>query len=99
MARTVSAREARSSLDDLLQSVRDTREPVVIDRGGEPVAVVINPEDFERYLRLEARADWDALDALAARNAEKDPDEVFADVTAEIDSARRERRFGQTHGA
>lgn len=99
MAKTMSAGEAQTSLDTLLQSVHDTREPVVIDREGEPVAVVINPEDFERYLRLEAAADWEALDPLAARNADMDPDEVFADVTAEIEALRRERRGADKRGA
>jgi prevent-host-death family protein len=99
MAKSVSAGEAKSNLDDVLQSVRVTREPVVIDREGEPIAVVITPADFERFLRLEAAADWDALDALAARNADKDPNDAFADIAAEIDAARQERRSTAKRGA
>jgi prevent-host-death family protein len=92
MAKSVSTGEAKNNLDDLLQSVRVTREPVVIEGGGEPLAVIITPADFARFLRLEAETDWESLDALAARNAHKDPDEAFTDITAEIEAARQERR-------
>lgn len=95
MTRIVSKSEASAALDDLLESVYETKEPVVIDREGKPVAIVINPADFERYLRLEAEADWRALDALAERNVDKDPDAVFVDVTAEIAALRNERHATQ----
>jgi prevent-host-death family protein len=92
MAKSVSARDAQRNLDEVLQTVRATREPMIIAREGEAIAVVITPADFERFLRLEAESDWEALDALAVRNADKDLDDAFADITSEIGAARQERR-------
>jgi prevent-host-death family protein len=51
---TVTAAETGNRLDEILETV--TREPVTIHKSGNPVAVLISYEDFERYLYLESNA-------------------------------------------
>ena len=92
MVRTVTAPGIDMKLDDLIGSLADGDEPVFVERDGEPIAVVIAPATYERLVRLERERDWAVIDDLRARNADKDPDQVFADVTAEVEAARRDRR-------
>lgn len=51
MVRTISTSEARASFGDLLGSVYYAKEPVIVEKKGKAVAVVISPEDFERFRR------------------------------------------------
>lgn len=60
MVRTISTSEARAGLGDVLGSVYYTNQPVIIERKGKAVAVVISPADFERFRRLDAAAQDDA---------------------------------------
>ncbi|MCL5957731.1 MAG: type II toxin-antitoxin system Phd/YefM family antitoxin [Chloroflexi bacterium] len=88
-ARRMSAREARANFGDLLGSVYYTKEPVIIERKGRPFAVVINPEDFQKLQKEQERA-WTVVDRVRNRNADRDPDEVLRDVTAEVEAVRQE---------
>ncbi len=88
--RRMSAREARANFGDLLGLVYYTKEPVIVERKGRPFAVVISPEDYE-VLRKQREQASARIDKVQERNADKDPDEVLADVTAEVEAVRRER--------
>ena len=87
--RRMSAREARANFGDLLGLVYYTKEPVIVERKGRPFAVVISPEDYE-VLRKQRERAWAAIEQVQERNADKDPDEVLADVTAEVEAVRQE---------
>ncbi|HSH81134.1 MAG TPA: type II toxin-antitoxin system Phd/YefM family antitoxin [Herpetosiphonaceae bacterium] len=89
MVKTMSTREARATLSDVLGSVYYTKEPVIVEKNGKPVAVIISPEDFRRLQEEDAR-DWAVIQAVGERHAEQDPDAVLADVTAEVEAVRRE---------
>jgi PHD/YefM family antitoxin component YafN of YafNO toxin-antitoxin module len=92
MVRTISAPKTDVKFDDLIDSLAEGDEPVLVERDGKPIAVVIAPATYERLVRLERERDWAVIDRLRALNADKDPDQVFADVTAEVESVRRDRR-------
>lgn len=87
--RRMSAKEARANFGDLLGLVYYTKEPVVIEKKGRPFAVVISPEQYESIKKEQERA-WATVDRVRQRNADKDPDEVLKDVTAEVESVRQE---------
>lgn len=97
MVRRISSEEAQRSLPDLLEQVSTTREAVILEVEGRPIAVLITPEEFERYQIMEAynRA---VIEQVATRNADKDPEEVFADVTAEVEAVRQELYDERTRG-
>ena len=61
----MSVREARAHFADVLGSVYHTGEPVVVERNGKPVAVLISPDAFassaDRVLAAEGPTDLAAL--------------------------------------
>ncbi len=86
----MSSREARANFADLLGSVFYTNEAVIVEKKGKPVAVVISPADYQALQEASAR-EWAVIDDLQARNADRDPDEVFADVSTAVEEVRAER--------
>lgn len=91
MVKHMSSREARANFADLLGGVYYTGEAVVVEKKGKPVAVVINPAEYQA-LQEAAAHDWAVIDQMQARNAGHDPDTVLADVTAAVDEVRAEHR-------
>lgn len=91
MTKTVSTAEARANLGDVLNGVYYTKEPVIVQKKGKTVAVIISPEEYERYQREEDARDWAIIQEFGKRNADKDPDQGMVDVTAEVEAVRRER--------
>ena len=96
MVRTLSVAQARATFSELLGSVHYTNEPVIVEKKGRPYAVLISPEDYQRFRQAEER-DWALVDQVQARNSEKDPDDMLADVTAELEAARQEHHAEQEH--
>ena len=90
MVKTVSTAEARANLGDVLNSVYYTKEPVIVQKKGKAVAVIISPEAFQRLQEEDAR-DWATIQAVGERHTDEDPDEVLRDVTEEVEAVRRER--------
>jgi prevent-host-death family protein len=88
-ARRMSAREARANFSDLLGRVYYTKEPVIVEKKGRPFAVVINPEDYE-WLLAEREKAWNLIRSVQERNADRDPDQVLRDTTAEVEAVRQE---------
>lgn len=73
--------EAREHLADLIDQASRTGEPVYLTRRGRPVAVVVDPEVFERLLQ-EAE---DALDRAELARARDEDDYVpWEQVKAEL---------------
>ncbi len=89
MVRRMSAKEARTNFSDVLGLVYYAKEPVIVEKRGRTVAVVISPEQYEIVEKQLAKA-WSTIDRIRERNADKDPDEVLADVTAEVEAVRQE---------
>jgi prevent-host-death family protein len=90
MVRHMSTTQARENFSDLLGSVYYTKEPVIVEKKGKPVAVVISPEQYAA-LHLEQERLWAVVDQIRQRNADQDPDDVLADVTREVEAVRQER--------
>jgi prevent-host-death family protein len=85
--RKVSAVEARRRLGELLDSVDQRGDEVVIERDGKPVAVLI---PAERYASMESSRDRLGRMISEARERNRDvPPEV---IEAEVDEAIREVR-------
>lgn len=86
----MSSREARANFSELLGSVYYTKQPVMVEKKGKPVAVVVSPEQFSELEKIEAEG-WAVIDELRERNKDEDPDEVLAEVTKIVDEVRQER--------
>jgi len=90
MPKHMSSKEARERFSDLLGSVYYTKEPVIVEKKGKPIAVVISLEQYEAIQKEEERL-WRIVDQIRARNVDNDPDEVLQDVTAVVEDVRKTR--------
>lgn len=91
MLKTVTAAEARANIDDVFAAAKDPDQAVVVEENGEPLVVVISPEEFERYRQQRIEQAWQAIDRMRERNAHLDPDEMLAEITEVVEEVRQER--------
>jgi len=84
MSKTVSASEAKSSFGSLLGWTEETGDPVIVERRGRPVGVLLSYTAFEELQeqreRLRKMEAWETLrrlqERLAARPAELTEEEA-----------------------
>jgi prevent-host-death family protein len=91
MAVQLNETDARANFGDVLGQVCRDQIPVVIEREGKPVAVLISPEQWEDFQQLLKERMFEAVDRLQKLNEDTDPDEVERVVTEEVEEVRRER--------
>ncbi len=82
MKRTITDRDARRRLIELLEGVHDHGDEVTIERAGKPLAVVIPASRYAAMERNRQRF-FDMIDAVHDRNRDL-PEGVFQ---AEVDDA------------
>ena len=88
MPKVISALTARTQLGQIMRRVKDSRERFVIDRRGEPQAVIMGIEDFIDTIAPPP----EFLAALQASSRRKGLNKLpMREIDAEIDAARRER--------
>ncbi|HEY7034322.1 MAG TPA: type II toxin-antitoxin system Phd/YefM family antitoxin [Thermomicrobiales bacterium] len=97
MAKTISTEEARTTFDEVVAAVQQGHQSVVLVQNGKPVAAVIPVDEYERYRQARLEQAWATVDRIQERNADLDPDEILAEVTAEVEAVRRERRTSREH--
>jgi prevent-host-death family protein len=90
VVKRLSSREARANFAELLGAVYYTKEPVIVEKKGKPYAVMISPEQYDA-IRQEEERTWQLIDELRQKNAQFDPEEIEADVTAEVEAVRQQR--------
>ena len=90
LTRRISAKEARNNFGDLLGSVRYSGDPVIVEKKGRPFAVMISPEDFERFQQLAKEQFFETVREVQQDNKDADPDEVLRDVTEAVEAVRQE---------
>ncbi len=90
LVKRYTAQEARQNLADILGIVYYTHEPVIVERRGRPVAVLISPEDYALLQREKDRA-FDVVQRIQERNADVSSDEVLRDVSEVVEQVRQEQ--------
>jgi prevent-host-death family protein len=83
----MGAREARNRFADLLGSVRYGGQVVIVERAGQPMAVVIPMEMYERLV-AEREARFQVLDRVRERLPQVPDEEVEADVAEAVGAVR-----------
>src|SRR5215210_7109902 len=96
LTRRISAKEARSNFSDLLGSVRYSGDPVIVEKKGRPFAVLISPEDFERFQAIAKERFFETAREIQEGNKDADPDEVLRDVTEAVEAVRQEEYERET---
>ncbi len=87
MITEISAVQFRQNLGEMLNQVEYRHDSVVINKGGKPVAALVDAALLERIRRMQAR--FDALSDCLAEGFAEVPEEQGL---AEIDAASREER-------
>lgn len=91
----MSAKEARTNFTDVLGRAYYKGEPTIVEKQGKAVAVVISPTDYERYQKLAKERFFQVVRQIQEDNKDKDPEEVYRDVTEAVEEVRRERHEQQ----
>jgi prevent-host-death family protein len=93
LTQIINVSEVRKRWSEVLNTVFRGRRRVILEKSGIPVAAIISPEDFETYQRLlaEREARFAVVDRIRERNADKDPAQVYRDVTEAVEAVRHER--------
>lgn len=94
ITRKMSAKEARDNFSQLLGTVYFGKEPVIVEKQGTPYAVVINPQEyqkFEVYKKAAKQRFFEIVDEISEANKDNSFDQVIKDVTDMVDEVRKER--------
>jgi prevent-host-death family protein len=87
----VNVTEARDNLSELLGRVKFGEDTVTIEKKGKPYAVIMSPDEYERYKDIAKKALQSTIDAIQANNVNANDEEVLEDVTQTVESVRQER--------
>lgn len=95
---TISAREVQRRYKKVFETVKKTRRPVVVMANNTPQAAIISLEMLEEYNKIKDEKElFRIIDEIQAKNADKDFDEVYKDVTKDVEEVRQkiyEETFG-----
>ena len=74
----VNALELRQSLGKVVESIQRTGEPILLEKGRKPVAVLISIKDFQERFAEKAAAEarsriFEEMDDLAMRSVDPTP--------------------------
>ena len=89
--RTLSVKDFRDNLSDLLGSVYFGRESVTVQKHGKILAVLINPEEYARFQKQQRSEAFKIIDAIRALNVHVNSEEAWKIATDEVKTARLER--------
>jgi prevent-host-death family protein len=92
MTKTFSSREASQKLEELLDDLAERDDVAIVERDGDPVAVVISFESYRQLIDSQADRDWSTLDRLRNRNRTVDVGQAEQDIEEAITEVRRARR-------
>lgn len=87
--RRVQLTKADEQLEGLAQAVCNDRQPIVLEREGQPLAVLITLHQFEEYQEFVTQRFMGAVQAIHERNTAADPDEVMREVTEAVEAVRQ----------
>lgn len=92
--KTFSAKEARDKFTDILGMVYYGGEPVIVEKKGRPFAVVVNPDEYDKYEKYKAAARkriLEIIEEIQDANQGADYEEVLKDVTEAVKAVRKQR--------
>ena len=90
LVKRITTQDAQQNILEVLGTVHTTKEAVIVEKEGEPFAVVVSPEEYQQLQQQKERG-FAAIHRIQERNADKDPEEVFRDVTTVVEAVRQER--------
>ena len=88
MVRKISVQEAASNFANVLDSISEAKEMMIVDDTGASVAIVMSPDEFQSFRRERA---WALIRQVQNRNADQDPEDVLREVTEIVEEVRQEQ--------
>lgn len=88
MVRTYEVRDAE--LESLLARLRETEDTVALAVGGETLGIVISPEAYKRLRGDQFESNWQMIQRVQERNADKGTDEIERDVSQAVEEVRQQ---------
>jgi prevent-host-death family protein len=99
MEHMVSATEARTRFGELMRRVVESREPIIVERGGKPYVVVLSITEYERLLAAQQeRENWKELVHQAREQIRAELGERELPPPEETTRQMREERDAQLLG-
>ena len=91
---TIEVADAEQRFGQILNRVARSRDRVLVEQDGTPVAAIVSAEDLDRLTRLDAeRADDFAIfDEIGAAFADVDPEEIERETAKALAEVRAEMR-------
>lgn len=86
----ITAKQARDNFTDLLGTVYYGKEPVIVEKQGRPFAVVISPEQYERFKKAAKERFFEIVTKVQAKNKNFNPKKVLQDVTKVVEDVRQD---------
>lgn len=95
---TISARDIQRGYKKVFEKVKKTKKPVVVMSNNKPQAAIVSLDMLEEYNKIkEEQRLFEIIDEIQAKNTDKDFDEVYKDVTKDVEEVRQkiyEETFG-----
>lgn len=86
----ITAKEARDNFADLLGMVYYGKESVTIEKQGRPFAVVVHPDQYERFKQIAKERFFEIVDTVQAKNKNVSPKKVLKNVTKVVEEVRQD---------
>ena len=93
MEHVVSATEARIRFGELMRRAVESRQPIIVKRGGKPHVVVMSVDQYEQLLLRQKQSDWREKVQRARSQVQADlkghrlppPEQILAQIREERD--------------
>ncbi len=89
--RNMTAKDARDNFTDLLGMVYYGNSQVVIEKKGRPFAVVVSPQDYQRYQQAAKKRFFEITEKIQLDNGEKKYAAVLKDITSAVEEIRQQK--------
>lgn len=90
MTTRVSEAKLQTDLAALIDGVSCGSGPVVVERDGKPLAVLVDYEEYERYHKYVMERFRHAVEEFRELNKDIDPEEGYREITALVEEVRQE---------
>jgi prevent-host-death family protein len=90
MTSVINVTKVRDNLSEILGRVRFGEETVTIEKKGKPYAVIISPEQYEKFQEAAKERLFAIVDDIQSRNTQYSEEEVMKDVTDVVEQVRQE---------
>ena len=87
---TFNATQARDNFSDILGRVKFGKEIITIEKKGKPYAIIMSPEDYEKYKVGARKRFGEVIADIQAKNANVDEEEAMKEITQVVEDVRQE---------